>query len=73
MQKLINDYQNIEGFHSEDYLVIYGELKAFYQNNSETPISVPLFLRNSMQVNTLIRNSKVYLKNVTVLALIKAL
>lgn len=80
MQKLINDYQNIEGFHSEDYLVIYGELKAFYQNNSETPISVPLFLRNSMQVNTLMSDKKIsvdfiehYLKTGRCLILLDAL
>ena len=43
MKKIINDYRNLNLFHSEEYLVIYGELKMFYPNNSEFPISVTNF------------------------------
>lgn len=40
-------------FHSNEYLVIYGELKAFYPNGSDNAISVVEFLKNSIKSSTL--------------------
>lgn len=53
-KKLINDYDKLHSFRSDDYLVIYGELKSFFPNNSDTPISLVDFLRNSIKASTLI-------------------
>lgn len=61
MKKIINDYVSLNLFHSEEYLVIYGELKMFYPNNSEIPISVTEFLRNSMKTSTLLNEDKITL------------
>lgn len=59
LKKIINDYSNLNLFRSQEYLVIYGELKMFYPNNSDTPISVIDFLRNSMKISTLLDEEKI--------------
>lgn len=52
-KKIINNYRDLNIFHSEEYLVIYGELKSFYQNGEESPVSVVEFLKNSIRSNAL--------------------
>lgn len=59
MNKVITDFENLNVFDSKEYLVIYGELKSFYVNNSENPISVIEFLQNSMTKETLIEKEKI--------------
>lgn len=59
MNKVITDFENLNIFDSREYLVIYGELKSFYVNNSEDPISVIEFLQNSMTKETLIEKEKI--------------
>ena len=59
LKKIINDYSELELFHSEEYLVIYGELKMFYPNNADSPISVKEFLQNSMKTSTLMDETKI--------------
>ena len=53
-KKIINNYKDLNIFHSEEYLVIYGELKSFYPNGEDSPLSVVDFLRNSIRSSTLI-------------------
>lgn len=53
-KKIINNYKDLNVFHSEDYLVIYGELKSFYPNGDNSPLSVVEFLRHSIRTSTLI-------------------
>lgn len=53
-KKIINDHQSLNIFRSDEYIVIYGELKSFYESNTSTPISVVEFLRNSIKTSTLI-------------------
>lgn len=52
-KKIINDYNNLNIFRSEEYLVICGELKAFYPSGSDSAISVIEFLRASIRSSTL--------------------
>lgn len=52
-QKIINDYKELDIFHSEEYLVVCGELKAFYPSGSDAAISVIDFLRASIRSSTL--------------------
>ena len=52
-KKVINNYKDLNIFHSNEYLVIYGELKAFYPNGSDNAISVVEFLKNSIKSSTL--------------------
>lgn len=59
MKKIINDYRELNLFHSQEYLVIYGELKMFFPNNAETPISVKEFLQNSIKTSTLLDEEKI--------------
>ena len=40
-------------------MVIYGELKNFFINNTSNPMSVVDFLQNSMKRETLIEDSRV--------------
>lgn len=61
LQKLINDYTELDVFKSADYLLIYGELKEFYPNNTNTPISVEQFLQNSIIKSTLLDESVITL------------
>lgn len=53
MKKIINNYNDLNIFHSNEYLVIYGELKSFYPNGSDAAISVVEFLKNSIKSSTL--------------------
>lgn len=52
LKKIINDFCNMNMLNSSEYLVIYGDLKAFYIEG-EQPISLVKFLQNSMQKETL--------------------
>lgn len=53
MQKLINNYKDLNIFHSDEYLVIYGELKLFYSNGTDFPLPVVDFLKRSIENVTL--------------------
>lgn len=59
LQKLINDFSDLNIFKSDEYLIIRGELKSFYPNNADSPISVERFLQNSMKSSTLMDESKI--------------
>lgn len=61
-KKLINDFEKLNGFHCKDYLVICGELKAFYPNNQESPITLEEFLRNSIKTSSLMDVSEEFVK-----------
>lgn len=52
-KKLINDFMALELFRSEDYLVICGELKAFYPNGSDSALSVVEYLKSCIKSSTL--------------------
>lgn len=59
MNKLIIDFENLNIFDSNNYLVIYGELKEFFENNSQKPMSVIDFLQNSMINETLLGKEEI--------------
>ena len=59
MKKLIVEYDKLNLIDSNEYMVIYGELKNFFVNNKSNAISVIDFLQNSMKKETLIEDSKV--------------
>lgn len=59
MKKLIGEYEKLNIVDSDEYMVIYGELKNFYVNNVGAPISVIEFLQNSMRKETLIDDVRV--------------
>ena len=52
LKKIINDFGKINILNSLEYLVIYGDLKAFY-SEGEQPVSVIKFLQDSMIKETL--------------------
>lgn len=52
-KKIINNYKDLNIFHSDEYLVIYGELKSFFPDGTDNAISVVEFLRNSVKNSTL--------------------
>lgn len=52
-KKIINNYSDLNLFHSNEYLVICGELKSFYPNGADSAISVIEFLRESIKSSTL--------------------
>lgn len=54
LRKIINDYIQLAINDPNEYLVVYGELKMFYKNNSDTPVSVDDFLINSIKISTLL-------------------
>lgn len=56
-KKIINNYKDLNIFHINEYLVIYGELKSFYPNGSDNAISVVEFLKNSIKSSTLMEVS----------------
>lgn len=62
-KKIINNYKDLNIFHSDDYLVIYGELKSFYPNNSDAAISVVEFLKNSIKSSTLMEVSSDFIEH----------
>ena len=53
-KKIINDFERLNIFRPEEYIVMYGELKYFYSNNVDSPVSVIEFLKNSIRTSTLI-------------------
>ncbi len=57
-KKIINDYSKLNIPDIDEYIVIYGELKNFYPNKSNTPVSVVEFLQQSMKTSTLLDESK---------------
>ena len=59
MKKLIGEYEKLNIVDADEYMVIYGELKNFFINNTSNPISVVDFLQNSMKRETLIEDSRV--------------
>ena len=59
LKKIINDYDKLSIYKSEEYLVIYGELKNFYLDKSRTPIPVIDFLLNSAKTSTLLDETKI--------------
>lgn len=61
-KKIINNYKELNIFHSEEYLVIYGELKSFYPNGVNAPISVVEFLRSSIRSSTLVDVSREFVE-----------
>lgn len=52
-KKIINNYKDLNIFHSDEYIVIYGELKSFYPNGSDSALSVIEFLKESIKNSTL--------------------
>jgi len=56
MKKIIEEYDKLNLIGSEDYMIIYGELKMFYANNHNIPMSVIDFLQNSMKKETLLED-----------------
>ena len=59
MKKLIGEYEKLNIVDADEYMVIYGELKNFFINNTSNPMSVVDFLQNSMKRETLIEDSRV--------------
>lgn len=59
MKKLIGEYESLNIVDSKEYMVIYGELKNFFINNTGAPIPVIEFLQNSMRKETLIDDVRV--------------
>lgn len=47
LKKLINDHEELDILNCSDYLVIYGDLKTYYEDG-KNPISVVKYLQNSM-------------------------
>lgn len=56
LKKIINDFEQMNILNSTEYLVIYGDLKAFYVEG-DNPISVIKFLQNSMVNESLMDQS----------------
>lgn len=54
MKKIIEEYNKLNLIDADDYMVIYGELKMFFAQNPNIPMSVIDFLQNSMKKETLI-------------------
>ncbi len=61
-QKIINNYTDLNILHSDEYLVIYGELKSFYPNSYGSPLSVVEFLKNSIRSSALVDVSDEFIK-----------
>lgn len=59
MKKLIGEYEKLNIVDANEYMVIYGELKNFFINNTNNPVSVVDFLQNSMKRETLIEDARV--------------
>lgn len=80
LKKLINEYDKLNILDAKDYLVIYGDLKSFYINNSELPMPVLDFLKVSMEKETLLGDETIsksmieyYLNNGRCIILLDAL
>lgn len=61
-KKIINNYVDLNVFHAEEYIVIYGELKSFYPNGSDSAISVIDFLKESIKNSTLMEVSNEFIE-----------
>ena len=59
MKKLIVEYEKLNIVDSNEYIVIYGELKNFFLNNTSIAMPVIDFLQSSMKRETLIEDSRV--------------
>lgn len=59
MKKLINEYEKLNIIDSDEYMVIYGELKNFFTNNTSFAMPVIDFLQYSMKRETLIEDARV--------------
>lgn len=59
MKKMIVEYEKLNIVDSNEYIVIYGELKNFFANNSSDAMPVIDFLQSSMRRETLIEDSRV--------------
>lgn len=57
MQKLILDYEELNIPDAGEYIIIYGELKKFFKNDSTDPISVIEFLKDCMKRETMLDDS----------------
>lgn len=62
-KKIINNYKELNFFHSDEYIVIYGELKSFYPNGSDSSISVVDFLKESIKNSTLMDVPKEFVEH----------
>lgn len=61
-KNIINNYVDLNIFHAEEYIVIYGELKSFYPNGSDSAISVIDFLKESIKNSTLMEVSNEFIE-----------
>ncbi len=59
MKKLINEYEKMNIIDSDEYIIIYGELKNFFTNNASSAMPVLDFLQYSMKKETLIEDARV--------------
>lgn len=59
MKKLINEYEKLNIVDSGEYIIIYGELKNFFTNNTSSAMAVIDFLQYSMKRETLIEDVRV--------------
>lgn len=59
MKKLINEYEKMNIVDSNEYIIIYGELKNFFANNASFAMPVLDFLQYSMKRETLIEDDRV--------------
>lgn len=59
MKKIINDYESLNILHPSEYLIIYGEIKMFYVNGKDVPLSMLEFLQLSMKNSTLMNESEI--------------
>lgn len=59
LKMLICNFEQLNIIDSSNYIVIYGDLKNFYLNNSDNPISVEEFLKNSMKKETLMDENEI--------------
>lgn len=58
LRKIINDYYEMNILNSEEYMVIYGDLKTFFKEVTK-PISMLRFLQNSMIEATMMDEKKI--------------
>ena len=61
-KKIINNYSDLNIFQADEYIVIYGELKSFYPNGSDSAISVIDFLKESIRNSTLMEVSNEFIE-----------
>lgn len=59
MKNLINNIEQLAIPSIEEYIIIYGELKSFYIDGSEIPLSMVKFLQLSIKNSTLMDESKI--------------